>query len=94
MDWVNHSNKEKITRDQLANALYCFAKKISVDYVSHEIQEKSSPFKNADKDVFIHERMKMIFWIIDKFFADKERKLTAAVHKCYFSDLGILNKLR
>ena len=33
----------------------------------------------------------MIFWIIDKFFADKERKLTAAVHKQYFSDLGILN---
>lgn len=83
--------KKKLTIEQLAEMLYYFANKFSVDYVPHEMSKTYSPFKDADEDVFIHERLIMIFWIIDRFFADKERKLTAAVHKQYFSDLDILN---
>jgi hypothetical protein len=91
MGWFNRNNKEKVTREQLAAALYYFAKKVSVHDVLHEMSKENSPFKNADKDVFMHESLIMSFWIIDKFFADKERKLTAAVHKKYFTDLDILN---
>ena len=83
--------KKKLTTEQLAEILYYFSKKFSVDYVPYEMSKENSPFKNADEDIFIHERLIMIFWIIDKFFADKERKLTAAVHRQYFSDIGILN---
>lgn len=83
--------KKEITEDQLAELLYYFAKKFGVDFVEHEMKKEKSPFKEADKEIFAHERLIMIFWIIDKFFADKERKLTASVHKRYFADLGILN---
>lgn len=83
--------KKKLTTEQFAEMLYYFATKFSVDYVIHEISRENSSFKDADKEVFMHERLILIFWIIDAFFADEERKLTAAVHKHYFSDLGILN---
>jgi hypothetical protein len=85
------SKKKKVTEEQLAELLYYFAKKFGVDFVDHEMAKENSPFKEADKEVFAHERLIMIFWIIDKFFADKERKLTASVHKKYFTDLDILN---
>lgn len=91
MNWFNLKSKEKVTEEQLADALYYFAKKFGVDFVDHEVAKENSPFKEADKKTFAHERLIMIFWIIDKFFADKERKLTASVHKKYFTDLGILN---
>lgn len=83
--------KKKLTIEQFAELLYYFAKKFSVDYVPHEMNKANSLFKEANKNVFIYERLIMIFWIIDKFFADKDRKLTAAVHKQYFTDIGIIN---
>lgn len=83
--------KKKLTIEEFVEVIYYFARKFSVDYVSHEMGKENSPFKDVDKDVFIHERFLLIFWIIDKFFADTERKLIVAVHKQYFSDLGILN---
>lgn len=85
------NQKNQITEEQLAELLYYFAKKFGIDFVSHEIAQESSPFKKADKEIFAHERLIMIFWIIDKFFANKDRKLIASVHKKYFADLGILN---
>ena len=91
MSWFNRNNKEKVTEEQLADALYYFAKKFGIDFVDHELAKENSPFKGADKEIFTHERLIMIFWIIDKFFADKERILTASVHKKYFTDLDILN---
>lgn len=91
MSWFNRNNKEKVSRDQLAGILYHFSKKFSADYVSHEISKEDSPFKEADEDVFTHERLIMIFWVIDKFFSDKERKLMALIHKHYFVDSGLIN---
>lgn len=90
MGWFNRNIKKKVTRDELAGMLYCFANKFSVDYVPHEMAKENSPFKSADKDVFIHERLILIFWIIDAFFSYKEQKLMAAIHKKYFADKGIM----
>ncbi|OGL82263.1 hypothetical protein A3I41_05505 [Candidatus Uhrbacteria bacterium RIFCSPLOWO2_02_FULL_48_18] len=83
--------KNQISEEQLAESLYYFAKKFGIDFVSYEMAKESSPFKKADKEIFAHERLIMIFWIIDAFFADRDRKLTISVHKKYFADLGILN---
>ncbi|MDP2683312.1 MAG: hypothetical protein Q8P28_11055 [Deltaproteobacteria bacterium] len=84
-------NKSRITREQFAELLFYFTKKFTEDFVPYEMAKENSPFKNVDKDVFLHERLIMIFWIIDKFFGDEERTLMSAIHKKYFTDLDILN---
>lgn len=87
----NNNKKKKITKEQFAELLYCFANKSTIDSYSREITKEKSLFKNVDKDAFIHERLIMIFWIIDKFFSDKKKTLMSAIHKKYFTDLDILN---
>jgi hypothetical protein len=62
------NQKNKITEEQLAELLYYFAKKFGAGFVDHEMAKENSPFKKADKEIFAHERLIMIFWIIDKFF--------------------------
>lgn len=84
--------KKKLTTEQLAEMLYYYAKKDSFNYVHNEVHRENSPFKNADTNIFIHERLIIIFWIIDAFFADKKHKLTGGIHKQYFSDLDIINE--
>ncbi|MFH1712780.1 MAG: hypothetical protein ABH896_01145 [Candidatus Jacksonbacteria bacterium] len=91
MGLFKHAGKKKVTKEQLAELLYYFANKFTTDFVSHEMAREKSLFKNVDKDIFIHERLIMIFWIIDKFFGDEKRTLMSALHKKYFTDLGILN---
>ncbi len=85
------SNKNKITESQLAEFLYYAAKKFGIEAAQHEMKRAESPFKDAIPEIFEYERMIVIFWIIDNFFADPDRKLTASVHKEYFKELGILD---
>lgn len=82
---------QTITRKELAELLYYFVQKYGAGFVDHEMAKENSLFKKADRTNFVRERMIMIFWIIDKFFSDEERKLTASVHKEHLKILGILN---
>lgn len=89
---MNIIKKEKLTIEQLAELSYYFAKKFGLEYVKHELSKENTPFKQVDKNIFAHERLIMIFWILDRMVSDKDRKLMSAIHKMYFEDIGILNK--
>lgn len=68
-----------------------FASKFTRGYVDNELQNQTSPFRDADRERFLKERLIVIFWLIDKFLADPKRKLTAAVHQKYFEMRGLLS---
>lgn len=83
--------RQEITQKELAELLYYFVQKYGIEFADHEMKKDHSLFKTADKANFARERIILIIWIIDKFFSDKERKLTASVHKEHLIALGILN---
>lgn len=88
--------KKRVTIEELAQMLYYFARKFSVDYVSYEMNREESFFKNADRHIFEHERLMMIFWIIDRFFLEGTNgryKIMAFIHRQYLIDLGVMNDL-
>jgi len=88
--WDAFTRKKKVTSDDRALALLQFASKFTKEYVDHELKNQASPFKVADRERFLKERLIVIFWLIDKFLADPDRKLTAAIHQKYFEMQGLL----
>lgn len=75
--------------EQLADLYLHAAIRLSEDYVSRETAKVESPFKSIDKDYFIHERFALVFWIIEKFFADEDGNLIDIIHTLYCEHLGI-----
>lgn len=86
--------KTKITFQEFIDFLYYFVLKFGKEAVDHELSKENSPFKDANRDVFIHERMILIFWMIDMIIASKEKKIIGALHEKYFQDKGLSNSLK
>ncbi len=81
---------KNISLDEQANELLQFASKFVRGYVDRELNNNKSVFKGVDRERFLHERLIVVFWLIDKFLADPEHKLTTAIHEKYFKLRGFM----
>lgn len=79
-----------ITQDELCDGLLQFASKFTRGVVDKELSDPKSPFRKADRENFLHERLIMIFWLIDKCVSDPERMLMGLLHEKYFKSSGLM----
>ncbi len=82
--------KQKITTEQFFDCLQYLVRKLSFEYVPHAMHQPASPFKDADETIFIHERIIIIFWIIDRFFPNKNIDIVSGLLKRCLVDLKII----
>jgi len=87
--------KKKINKKDLSQLLYSQAKQLSLGEYS-DLRGKggnfeTAPLRESDEEIFIHERLVLIFWIVDLILQEKGRGIMAYIHETYFKDIGILD---
>lgn len=82
--------RKRISFNDRVAALLQFASKFGRGYVDHELENNESLFYGIDRERFLHERLILMFWLIDKFISDPERKVMAALHQKYFESTGLI----
>ena len=83
--------KKQVTLQELAEGLYDFAVEFTELIANRELVKEGSPYKDVDRQHFMHEWLIMMFWVMHRIPCGCAKEpLMAAIFKTYFEVNGIM----